>query len=194
MKIKSVLFQYICEVNLLLNSLESFERLFKNQYHNLVLSAYRIVYDKAFAEDIVQDVFLKLWQKKEEITVSENLPAYLHRAVVNHAINHQKTKYKRLVERRNEWDELLVSDIQNTDQSLLNQEFENKVDSAIASLPDAARTIFMLSRFETMTNKEIAEKLDISIKTVEKHMTTALKHLRKFLPIILLVKLFLNLG
>ncbi len=76
---------------------------------------------------------------------------------------------------------------------MLLSDAERKVNKVIGYLPDAPRLVFVLSRFEELSYKEIAEKLDISQKTVEKHMTTALKHLRKHLPVFVLVKLFLGL-
>ncbi len=180
-------------MNLLLTDIASFEKLFRSLHSSLVLSAYRILNDKARAEDVVQDVFLKLWQKRDEISVSENLPAYLHRAVTNHAINIYKQQYSRLIQHADEIPELKVAgSTEMADSATLAAELNDRIEKAISTLPDSSRGVFLLSRFEEMSYKEIADKLEISVKTVEKHMTNALKHLRKFLPSLLLMWLLLN--
>lgn len=178
-------------MNLLLRDITSFENLFRSQHAKLLLSAYRILNDKAKAEDVVQDVFLKLWQKREEIPVLENLPAYLHRAVTNHAINIYKQQYRKLVESTEEISEQTDAVSTEADNAILAKELNEKIEYAISTMPDSSRGVFMLSRFEEMSYKEIAERLEISVKTVEKHMSNALKHLRKYLPLIVVAKYFL---
>ncbi|MBP6730908.1 MAG: RNA polymerase sigma-70 factor [Chitinophagales bacterium] len=180
-------------MNLLLRDPTSFEKLFRSQYNALVAGAYRILNDKARAEDVVQDVFLKLWQKRDEIKVDENLPAYLHRAVVNHAINIYKQQYRKLIEHTDEIAEQTDTTGSHADNSLITTELNEKIERAIATMPDSSRGVFMLSRFEEMSYKEIAEKLEISVKTVEKHMSNALKHLRNYLPVLvcLIIKVVL---
>lgn len=180
----------IWKLNLLLRDISSFEKLFRSQHAKLLLSAYRILNDKARAEDVVQDVFLKLWQKREEILVEENLPAYLHRAVTNHAINIYKQQYRKLVEHAEEIAEQTDSASSEADSSIITKELSEKIQYAISSMPDSSRGVFMLSRFEELSYKEISERLEISVKTVEKHMSNALKHLRKYLPLIVLAKYF----
>lgn len=173
-------------MNLLLRDPTSFEKLFRSQYNALVAGAYRILNDKPRAEDVVQDVFLKLWQKRDEIKVDENLPAYLHRAVVNHAINIYKQQYRKLIEHTDEIAEQTDTTGSHADNSLITTELNEKIERAVATMPDSSRGVFMLSRFEEMSYKEIAEKLEISVKTVEKHMSNALKHLRNYLPVLVL--------
>ena len=175
-------------MNLALTNLSSFENLFRSQHRALVGSAYRILNDSAGAEDVVQDVFLKLWQKREEISVEENLQAYLHRAVTNHAINIYKHQYRQLIQHTDEFPEQTNTATAST--NLQTQELSERIEKAIATMPDSCRGVFTLSRFEEMSYKEIAEHLEISVKTVEKHMSNALKHLRKYLPFFVLAKLF----
>lgn len=173
-------------LNHLLRDTTSFESLFRSEYTALVTAAYRILNDKARAEDVVQDVFLKLWHRREEINVNENLPAYLHRAVVNHAINIYKQQYRKLIEHTE--DIATKSDAGSTpaDAGLTTGELNHKIERALATMSDSSRGVFMLSRFEEMSYKEIAEKLQISVKTVEKHMSSALRHLRNYLPLMIL--------
>jgi RNA polymerase sigma-70 factor (ECF subfamily) len=174
-------------LNLLLRDATSFENLFRSQYNGLVAGACRILNDKARAEDVVQDVFLKLWQKREEISIEENLPAYLHRAVTNHAINIYKQQYRKLIEHAEEMADQPGYTESETDNAVLVAELNHKIDKAISTMPDSSRGVFMLSRFEQLSYKEIADKLEISVKTVEKHMSNALKHLRRFLPLAVLI-------
>lgn len=176
-------------MNLLLNDIASFERLFRSQHAGLVLSAHRILNDKARAEDVVQDVFLNLWQKREEVSVTENLPAYLHRAVTNHAINIYKQQYNKLVQHAEDMPEQTGNAAAQADTALIAGELSERIEKAIASLPGNSRGVFMLSRFEEMSYKEIAERLEISVKTVEKHMSNALRHLRNYLPVLVLMGL-----
>lgn len=181
-------------MNLLLNDIASFERLFRSQHASLVLSAHRILNDKARAEDVVQDVFLKLWQKREEVSVTENLPAYLHRAVTNHAINIYKQQYRKLIQHTEEIAEQIDTARSYADNALITAELNDRIEKAIATLPDSSRGVFMLSRFEEMSYKEIADKLEISVKTVEKHMSNALRHLRNYLPVLICIMIKLGLA
>jgi RNA polymerase sigma-70 factor (ECF subfamily) len=177
-------------LNLLLTDIASFEKLFRSQHGNLVLSAYRILNDKARAEDVVQDVFMKLWQKRDEISVSENLPAYLHRAVTNHAINIYKQQYGKVIQHPEETlEQKITGNAEAADSATITGELNERIEKAISTMPDSSRGVFLLSRFEEMSYKEISEQLEISVKTVEKHMSNALKHLRRFLPLIICLSL-----
>ena len=154
------------------------DSLFNNHYTELCRKAYRIVNNKEISEDIVQDVFFKLWDKKEKIDIKTSLKAYLNRMVFNESISFLR-KNKETFE---------FSDV--IEQTETNPEPENKIEqeelksiinSAINELPPRCKTIFLLSRIEALTYKQIAEQLEISVKTVENQMGKALKTLRKTL-------------
>lgn len=150
-----------------------FEQIFKSSFNTLANIAYSVVKDDDTARDIVQQVFLKLWVKRDSLHIKSSLNSYLHRAVVNTAINYQERKKVVLFE--------TDSNVPDTsdDQDKVQQEIlEEKVRKYVNELPPKCRIVFSLSRFSDMSNKEIASHLDISLKAVEKHIGKALKQLR----------------
>lgn len=167
-----------------------FEILFKANYAPLCLTAIRILGDKTIAEDIVQEVFLQLWKKRETLNIESSLKSYLHKAVINQSLNYH-AKEKALLKREEIHFNEVNEDINTTEQKIFLSESQNKVDTVINSLPEGCRRIFILSRFEYMTYKQIAERLNISVKTVENQMMKALKILRTHLSsFIFLIFLF----
>lgn len=143
-------------------------------------SAYNIVKDELVAEDIVQDIFLKLYQSDKEMEI-EYPKSFFKRSATNAAIDYYRKKSK--TNFVNIDDQFNVSSEEEEEKDLT--EVVEKVNAAIDLLPPKCRTIFILKRKENYTNKEIAEKLDISVKTVENQMTKAFKFLRSHLgPIV----------
>ena len=178
---------------------ELFEQVFKSHFKSLHAYAYTILRDASTAEEMVQEVFYNLWEKKDQIGIHTSLKAYLYRAVHNESMNHirhQKVKavYQRYtMQREKEYDE-------GTDplQQMTGTELEKKFREALNALPEQCRTIFQLSRFESLKYQEIALQLNISVKTVENQMGKALKRLRiklvDYLPLLIGILLyFLNL-
>lgn len=156
------------------NKEKKFEQLFRAYYKELHRSAFRYVRDSESAEEIVQQVFLRLWEKDWEKEVHTSIKAYLYRAVYNESMNflkkeQRKLKYQSYQQSREEF-------MPAVDQSA--KDLDQKLQVALASLPEKSRTVFELSRFQEMKYKDIADTLDLSIKTVEGHMTRALRHLR----------------
>ncbi|MBN8684551.1 MAG: RNA polymerase sigma-70 factor [Chitinophagales bacterium] len=154
--------------------------IFKAYYRPLLADAWRLVPDRSVCEDLVQEVFVELWRKREELSIHSSLRAYLRRAVVNRAINHLKSD-KRFV-----GEEYLPQGDTETpeaaqEQALAQEIQESRIHEAIAQLPEKCRVVFVLSRFEHKSHKEIAEILDISTKTIENQITKAMKMLREFL-------------
>ncbi len=167
-------------INALLAKKDSstFEQVFKTHFKNLHAYAITILKDEDEAEEIVQQVFFKLWDRADNLSFTGSVAAYLYRAVHNESMNylrHQKVKasHQMHVAYR-----MKQQDTENSSGQILNKELENKFQSALAELPEQCRTIFQLSRFEEMKYREIAEKLDISVKTVEHQMGKALKTMR----------------
>lgn len=151
--------------------------LFEANYTTLVRTAFRFLNNIPAAEDLVQDIFCTLWEKRAELQV-ESYEGYLRRAVYNRCIN--TIKKQRATTFTDLEEETLppVTSYHSTDQTILLKETKTKVDVAINSLPTACRAIFILSRFENLSNKEIAQELDLSQKTVENQMTKALRILK----------------
>jgi len=158
-----------------------FEVLFHTYYKQLCRFSFRIVHDKDKAEDVVQTCFINFWQKRELIVIQTSFKAYLFRSVYNRSIN-EYTRSKKII---NEELSVLneVSGSISEDPILLMQahEMQKKIDQAIAAMPDGCRMVFMLSREDQLSYKEIAEMLQISIKTVENQMGKALRIMREHL-------------
>ena len=150
------------------------------KYHSLLCRiSFRIVNDAEEAKDVVQEVYIKLWRNRKEISISYSLEAYLKRAVINTSLNH--------VERKKKFTFLdphapIVKHAENVvDQQQSFDELSSRVDRAIGNLPLRTKAVFTLIRFEEMTYQEVSENLDISVKAVEKEMMKALKLLREAL-------------
>ena len=135
-----------------------------------------MVRSSAIAEDIVQDVYLKVWYNRAQQDEQKSVKAYLYRAAINTTLNYlEKTKTHATLDHEYE----NHPGINNIDESLAYQETEQRVQSAIAILPPKCKVVFTLSRFEEQSYAEIAQTLNISVKAVEKHMGKALKILRE---------------
>lgn len=175
----------------LLLDISGFEALFQVNYQPLCVTAYRIVQDKDVAEDIVQDIFEKLWEKRESLTINSSLKAYLIQSAINQSLNYLK-KNKNALSRESFYSSAADENANTTEQAIALKEVSRRADQAIRALPDACRTVFILSRYEQMSYKQIAEKLNISVKTVENQMTKALKHLRRYLLTFVLLIIFFS--
>jgi RNA polymerase sigma-70 factor (ECF subfamily) len=156
---------------------KSYEDFFRSHYASLCRFILKIVKDKDLTEDIVQDVFIKLWEKKDTLIINSSLKSYLYRSAINTAYNELNT-IKRYPKKILEGEEMENSIVVENEERLEVDELEEKIAIIIAQLPEACREIFTLSRFEAMSYKEIAETLSISVKTVENQMGKALKTFR----------------
>lgn len=157
-----------------------FDELFRLHYKFMCNVANKILHDKDASEDVVQDVFTKLWAKKSEIPLLQSGKNYLFRVTVNATLDHLE-KNKRIV--RLDEETARISFTNETEESLELKELEAKIARSLEELPPKCRAVFVLSRYEGMKYREIAEHLDISVKTVENHMGKALSHMReKLLP------------
>ncbi|KAA5546440.1 RNA polymerase sigma-70 factor [Adhaeribacter rhizoryzae] len=154
---------------------EKVELLFRQYYAGLCKSLYRILRDDSLAEDIVQEVFLKVWEIREQLQMNEAIQSYLYRSCYNTALNFLKKQ-------KQNTDMAILEVVPGEDsaeKSLDFAETESQIFAAIEALPPKTRLVFSLSRFEELSYKEIADRLDISIKSVEKHMGIALQRLRE---------------
>ena len=150
--------------------------LFRRHYSFLCNAIYRIIRDKNIAEDLVQDVFFELWKKKENLFIKNSVKAYLKRAAVNKSLNYIRDQ-KATVDGEVTFP-FLESKQSTAVQKLEAKEMNKHITDAIENLPPRCRQVFILSRFEAMSYQQIAEKLDISVKTVENQISKALKNLR----------------
>lgn len=188
-------------VNQLLTTLHAgditaFEMIFKTYYQPLCNYAYSFVQDRDEAEEIVQSTFLSVWEKKETLTIHTGVKPYLYAMVRNASLNvlkHEKIKQQHAAV------ELAVAErsSESVTRSVMASELEERIYKALNKLPEQCRLVFKLSRFEELKYAEIAEQLNISVKTVENQMGKALKimrdQLKDYLPLIMvLMNGFLN--
>lgn len=138
-------------------------------------TAIRITKQRSLAEDIVQEVFYELYKKRENLKI-ESLLGYLKRAVYNRSIN--KVKAAKDHVDADEMSYELTDNINNSQDDMEYKELESYINSIIDKLPEKCRLVFVMNRFEQLSYKEVAQKLDISVKTVENQMSKALRILR----------------
>lgn len=153
------------------------QRIFNHYYKYLVVTGYNITGDNEKAKDLVQDVFYELWKKREKLNIQSSLKSYLRRAVVNRSLNYIKTQ-KRFDFGDENFDAQTPDQVVSVQKVLEAQDLKSALNSAIDSLPAKCKAIFMLSRYEKLSHKEIAAKLEISTKTIENQITKALKIVR----------------
>lgn len=172
----------------------AFEQVFKMYFKALHAYASTILKDEMLGEEIVQNIFLKIWERKEQLSIQSSLKAYLYRAVHNESMNvlkHEKIKasYQVYIARA------MKNETDMANKKILSSDLEHKLRKALNELPEQCRTIFQMSRFEELKYQEIADKLGLSIKTIENQMGKALKLLRlklvDFLPLLLISLLHL---
>jgi RNA polymerase sigma-70 factor, ECF subfamily len=152
-----------------------FDALFRAYYQPLCNYACAMIGDMDEAEDVVQERFFKVWEKREDLTISYSVKAYLYKMVYNACLNrvrNEKTQSKYKAHNATFLEENPVYQLD------LTSEVQQNVQRAIASLPEQCRHVFELNRFEELKYREIAEQLGLSIKTVENHIGKALRLLR----------------
>jgi RNA polymerase sigma-70 factor (ECF subfamily) len=165
----------------------AFEKLFKTYYKNLCLFAEHYVREKAMAEEIVGNFFLKLWEKRKSIEIKDTVKSYFYKSIRNHSLKyleHLKVmkKYEDYARTMLERKELLSPSYGNYPlANMISKEIVDDIEKAINQLPEKCREIFCLCRFENMSYEEIAAKLDISVNTVRTQMSRALVKLRESL-------------
>jgi RNA polymerase sigma-70 factor (ECF subfamily) len=162
-----------------LSNADAFKAVFELFQEGIFKFAHYKLGNVAAAEDIVQDVFIKLWENRHQIKEERSLKSYLYTIANNLALNyirHTKVAMK--------FQQAQVEEV-STDESpqalLEKKEFHDRLLECVAALPEKPRLVFMMSRMEDLSYQEIAERLGISVKTVESHIGHALKTLRKSL-------------
>ncbi|MCU4156181.1 RNA polymerase sigma-70 factor [Carboxylicivirga sp. A043] len=155
----------------------AFQELFLKYYAQLVVFARKVVVDDDLARELVQDVIVNFYEKRGEIKIHSSLKAHLYQSVRNRCLN--QIKHSQI--RRDHHANIYLSQ-KNTeayvDDKLEETELEQKIFSIIQTLPAQCKKIFEMSRFEGVTNQEIADKLELSKRTVETQISKALKVLR----------------
>ncbi|MDX8337798.1 RNA polymerase sigma-70 factor [Draconibacterium sp. IB214405] len=154
---------------------KAFEKLFKMYYGYLCNFATKIIEDDVAAEEIVQDFFVKFWERKADISIETSLKNYLFRSVKNLCLNYIKHNNIKLQHAQTV---IAESEENNFNDHFVEVDLAADIAKSIEELPEKRREIFRLSREEGLKYREIAEKLNISVKTVEAQMGLAIKFLR----------------
>lgn len=167
-----------------------FNQLFRDYYVNLCRFAYTYVKDKVASEEIVQDMFISLWENCNNLNITVSTRAFLYTSVKNRALNYLRDEKTR----KGHENVFALDQALRVDQIIdicEREELQNQISDAIKDLPEQCRLIFEMSRNQNLTYNEIASQLNISPKTVESQMSIALKKLRSklspFLSIILAI-------
>lgn len=164
--------------------------IFQEHYSSIYQIIRRVVYDHSTTEDLTQEVFVKLWEKRHKIELKGSLGPYLRRMAFNEALGYLRKQKKMTIEDiEDQYD--LATENADAEDIYAHQELKEALDAAMERLPTRCRMVFSLSRFEGKTYKEIGEEMEISVKTVENQISKALrlmrKYLKPFLPIILFI-------
>jgi RNA polymerase sigma-70 factor (family 1) len=157
-----------------IDDIPSFKQIYRQYWSKLYIYAFNVLRERDLCEDIVQEVFIDLWAKRHEVRIS-NLHSYLYQSVKYQIFNHfRESKYKKQL--------LIKFDLIQTqyqiDESYEKQELKNQIKEVIYQLPEQRRIIFKMSRYEGLSNKEISEKLNISVQTVKNQISKSLKFIR----------------
>jgi len=172
---------------------EAFTEIYKRNWSAMYLYARKLINDEAMAEDIVQEVMLYVWNKRFALSTETKLIPYLYTALRHNAL--------RKIERSKHYDKYLNSlqdfieeNQTSADSGVLEKEMDYRIQKAISELPPKMRIIFELSRLEYLSQKSIAERLNISERTVKNQVTTALKILRGKLGLALYLTYFADIS
>jgi RNA polymerase sigma-70 factor (ECF subfamily) len=167
---------------------QALESLFRDHFVGLCKFAMGYVKDDEAAKEIVQDSFVNLWEKRDSIDLSKPVKSYLSTAVRNKCLNYLRD-HKKFSTDLLALENLSHDPVYDQHDSLVESEMSEQITRAIDALPEKCRKIFELSRFRHLKYQQIADELQISVKTVETQMSKALQHMRnrlaEYLPILL---------
>lgn len=171
---------------------EQFKFLFDKHFDALRNYIYYRISDEDMATDYAQDVFLKLWEKRKQWYDTEHLKSLLYKMAADLIVSHYRKGQTKV-----QFDQYLKvqsDEIHETPESVLQYaELKKQIASALSTMNEGQRVAFLMNRDEGLTYREIAERLDISEKTVEKRMSNALKWLRQHMPLLYLGVVFFAL-
>mgnify|MGYP006279234885 CR=1 FL=1 len=175
-----------------IDSKADFEQLFNEHYGNLCAYANNFLKDVDASEEVVQDVLFKLWTNKDHLVITSSVKSYLFRSVRNACLN--VIKHVNVREEYKTFNEAHIREAQrSSEDDLMYTEMQETLYKAIEELAPQRRKVFIMSRYDGLKYQEIADKLGVSIKTIEKQMVKALQHLRAelgdYLPVILVLSL-----
>ena len=174
----------------------TFEQFFHENYGPLCRFAFQFLKDKDETEDVVQQLFVKVWEGRNSLKISTSWKAYLYASVKNLCFN--KIKHKQVVDEYESHIKYTESYETVSEDEIEASEMQQKISEVIDQMPEQRKKVFTLSRFEGYKYREIAEELNISVKTVENHMGSAMKYLRKelkdFMHLSVVISFFHAIG
>lgn len=163
---------------------QAFDIIFSRYYVKVKLFVLGFIKDKAEADDIAQDIFLKLWVQRYKIGVVADWDAYFYKVARNSTLNALKAKHKKQLSTTSP--PLQVADYVALEDIVCTDELQTIINNVIKQMPPQRSKVFTMSRVEGLTNQEIATALNISKRTVETHITAALNQIKRILLWILL--------
>lgn len=163
------------QTRLVANDSSALQELFKVHYSGVCRTVFRLVQDYHLAQDLAQNVFIRVWEKRTEIHVHTSWGAYLNQMAIREGLAHLRKVHR--IDVREEVPE--QTDFHTSDEDLLQEDLNHQYQNALRVLPGQCRVVFQLSRQEGLTYPEIAKELNISVKTVENQMGKALRVLRE---------------
>jgi RNA polymerase sigma-70 factor, ECF subfamily len=179
------------------SDLNAFERLYFEYQPRLYAFSKKFIPNNELAKDIVQEVFIDFWERRQDIEIKTSIKSYLFQMIHNRCLNYirdQKIrdKYSNYVETKLKEAELLFfNQTQESYKSIFFEDIKKILDQSIQDLPESCKEIFILSRGDGLSNKEISEQLNISVRTVENQIYRALKVLKESLKDYLVIFPFL---
>ncbi len=156
------------------NDYTSYNQLFMRYYSRLCAYVFGIVQDESASEDVVQELFIRLWTHREKLTISESISGYLYRASKNAALNYLRAENSR----KNRLNQMPVSDFQADEAQVEAVEFSVALHFCIGQLPKRSQEVFLLSRFDGLKQKEISEQMGTSVKTIKNQLWKSLQFLK----------------
>lgn len=173
----------------------AFNEIYNRYWMKLLAQATYDLQNESEAEECVQDVFVKIWNNRATLSLRFKLSTYLYRAIKNQIINVLEKRYAKRNQLLPLPADLDVGSVLSADSVLLEKELLAALEAAVAALPEKCGVVYRMSRFEGKTNQEIARELGISEKTVEGHVTKAIKDIREGLdgPAFACICLYLEL-
>ena len=172
---------------------EVFFFFFKTLFPPLVNYAIRFLNERELAKEVVQECFIAVWNRRKSLKITTSITSYLYTATRNRCINHLKSKYHQHKEATEQGEDIMMVSDTKADDMLHESDLSTILQQSIAGLNEKTRIFFNLSRENELSYKEISEKMSVSVKTVEFHISSALKQIREdlqrywHLPVIMII-------